>query len=112
MDFRGRREHYRRVARLAELRHLGFKGIDIATQYYEMARWQHCRAQICGASSSRSPRAPAMRTRPSGADGGSHPSGKRHGPPLTRSNARAIVRIHGEGKNIAPPRSAPIGHRV
>ena len=43
-----RREHYRRVARIAERRHLGIKGLDIATQYYEMARWQRRRGNLIG----------------------------------------------------------------
>ncbi len=43
-----RREHFRRVARIAERRHLGIKGLDIATQYYEMARWQHRRGNLIG----------------------------------------------------------------
>jgi hypothetical protein len=38
-----RREHYRCVARIAERRNDGLKGLDIATKYYEMARWQHRR---------------------------------------------------------------------
>jgi len=40
-----RREYYRRVA---ERRHLGIKGLDIATQYYEMARWQRRRGNLIG----------------------------------------------------------------
>ncbi len=43
-----RREHYRRVARIAERRHLGITGLDIATQYYEMARWQRRRGNLIG----------------------------------------------------------------
>lgn len=43
-----RREHYRRVARIAERRHLAIKGLDIATQYYEMARWQRRRGNLIG----------------------------------------------------------------
>ena len=42
------RAHYRRVARVAENRHLGIKGLDIATQYYEMARWQRRRGNLIG----------------------------------------------------------------
>jgi hypothetical protein len=41
-----RREHFRHVARIAERRHLGIKGLDIATQYYEMARWQRRRGNL------------------------------------------------------------------
>jgi hypothetical protein len=44
----GRREHYRRVARIAENRHLAIKGLDIGTQYYEMARWQRRRGNLIG----------------------------------------------------------------
>ena len=43
-----RREHYRRVARIAENRHLSINGLDIATQYYEMARWQRRRGNLIG----------------------------------------------------------------
>ena len=43
-----RREHYRRVARVAERRHFGIKGLDIATQYYEMSRWQRRRGNLIG----------------------------------------------------------------
>jgi hypothetical protein len=41
-----RREHYRRVARIAGRRHLGLKGLDVATRYCEMARWQHRRGSM------------------------------------------------------------------
>jgi hypothetical protein len=44
----GRRDYYRRVARIAQRRHLGIKGLDIATQYYEMARWQRRRGNLIG----------------------------------------------------------------
>ena len=43
-----RREHYRMVARIAERRHLGIKGLDVATKYYEMARWQRRRGNLIG----------------------------------------------------------------
>ena len=43
-----RRAHYRRVARIAERRHLGLKGLDVATRYCEMARWQHRRGNLIG----------------------------------------------------------------
>ena len=43
-----RRAHYQRVARIAERRHLGIKGLDIATQYYEMARWQRRHGNLIG----------------------------------------------------------------
>ena len=43
-----RREHYRRVARIAERRNGLLDGLDIATQYYEMARWQHRRGNLIG----------------------------------------------------------------
>ena len=43
-----RREHYRRVAHVAARRHLGIRGLDIATQYYEMARWQRRRGNLIG----------------------------------------------------------------
>lgn len=43
-----RREHYRRVADIAERRHLDIKGLDIATQYHEMARWQRRRGNLIG----------------------------------------------------------------
>lgn len=43
-----RRAHFRRVARIAGRRHLGIKGLDIATQYCEMARWQHRRGNLIG----------------------------------------------------------------
>lgn len=42
------RAHYRRVARVAENRHLGIKGLDIATQYYEMARSPRRRGNLIG----------------------------------------------------------------
>ena len=41
-----RRAHYGRVARIAERRQRGLKGLDIATKYYEMARWQHRRGSM------------------------------------------------------------------
>ena len=41
-----RRAHYRRVARIAEHRHLGLKSLDVATRYIEMARWQHRRGNM------------------------------------------------------------------
>ena len=44
----GRREHYRRVALIAKNRQRGLKGLDVATQYYEMARWQHRRGNLIG----------------------------------------------------------------
>jgi hypothetical protein len=43
-----RREHYRRVARIAENRHQSINGLDNATQYYEMARWQRRRGNLIG----------------------------------------------------------------
>ena len=43
-----RREHFRRVARIAERRHRSINGLDIATQYYAMARWQHRRGNLIG----------------------------------------------------------------
>ena len=43
-----RRAHYRRVARIAEHRHLGLKSLDVATRYTEMARWQHRRGTLIG----------------------------------------------------------------
>ncbi|MER2509375.1 MAG: hypothetical protein ABTQ27_11525 [Amaricoccus sp.] len=36
------------VARIAERRHLGIKGLDVATKYYEMARWQRRRGNLIG----------------------------------------------------------------
>ena len=33
-----RRAHFRRVARIAERRHVGIKSLDVATRYCEMAR--------------------------------------------------------------------------
>ena len=44
----GRRDYYRRVARIAERRNEGLRGLDVATQYYEMARWQHRRGNLIG----------------------------------------------------------------
>jgi hypothetical protein len=43
-----RREHYRRVARIAERRERDIAGLDIATQYCEMARWQRRRGNLIG----------------------------------------------------------------
>ena len=43
-----RREHYQLVARIAERRHSGINGLDIATQYCEMARWQRRRGNLIG----------------------------------------------------------------
>ena len=43
-----RRGHYRRVSRIAERRHRVINGLDTATQYYEMARWQHRRGNLIG----------------------------------------------------------------
>jgi hypothetical protein len=43
-----RRDHYCRVAGIAERRHLAIKGLDIATQYYELARWQRRRGNLIG----------------------------------------------------------------
>ena len=43
-----RREHYRRVARIAERRN-SLEGLDVATQYTELARWHRRRGNlICG----------------------------------------------------------------
>ena len=44
----GRRDHYRRVARIAQRRHIRINDLDIATQYHEMARWQHRRGNLIG----------------------------------------------------------------
>jgi hypothetical protein len=43
-----RRDYYRLVARIAERRNDGLRGLDVATQYYEMARWQHRRGNLIG----------------------------------------------------------------
>ena len=43
-----RRAHFRRVARIAKRRHLDIKGLDTATRYCEMARWQHRRGNLIG----------------------------------------------------------------
>lgn len=43
-----RREHYRWVAQIADRRHRGIDGLDIATQYYEMARWQRRPSNLIG----------------------------------------------------------------
>ena len=43
-----RRAHYRRVVRICKHRQRGIEGLDIATQYYEMARWQHRRGNLIG----------------------------------------------------------------
>ena len=43
-----RREHYCRVARIAGRRQEGLQGLDIATQYGEMARWQHRHGSLIG----------------------------------------------------------------
>ena len=43
-----RREYYRRGARIAEKRRLSIKGLDVATQYYLKARWQHRRGNLIG----------------------------------------------------------------
>ena len=43
-----RREHFRRVARIAERRHVDIKGLDTATRYCEMARWQHRPGNLIG----------------------------------------------------------------
>ena len=43
-----RRAHYGRVARIAERRQRGLKSLDVATQYHEMARWQHRRGSMIG----------------------------------------------------------------
>ena len=43
-----RRDHYRRVARIAERRHIRINRLDIATQYQEMARWQRRRGNLIG----------------------------------------------------------------
>ncbi len=64
-----RREHYRRVARVAERRHLGIDGLDTATQYYEMARWQRRSGNLIGGGhpryeANRLQAPPAVRTRP------------------------------------------------
>jgi hypothetical protein len=38
------RDHYARVARLAERRHRELQQLDVATRYAECARWQRSRA--------------------------------------------------------------------
>lgn len=43
-----RRTYYRRVARVAERRHRGLQGLDVATWYVERARWQHRRGNLIG----------------------------------------------------------------
>ena len=43
-----RRGYCRRVARIAVRRNDGLRGLDVATQYYEMARWQHRRDNLIG----------------------------------------------------------------
>ena len=43
-----RRDYHRHVARIAERRHKALRGLDIATKYYEMARWQHRRGNLIG----------------------------------------------------------------
>jgi hypothetical protein len=43
-----RREHYRRVARIADRRNGTLEGLDIATQYTEMARWQRRYRNLIG----------------------------------------------------------------
>ena len=43
-----RRAHFRRVARIAKRRHLDIKGLDTATRYCEMARWQHRPGNLIG----------------------------------------------------------------
>lgn len=43
-----RREHYRRVAEIAGRRDTGLEGLDVATKYYVMARWQHRRGNLIG----------------------------------------------------------------
>ena len=44
----GRRDHYRRVARIAQRRHIRINDLDIATQYHEMVRWQCRRGNLIG----------------------------------------------------------------
>ena len=41
-----RREHYRRVARIAERRHHFMDGLDLATKYEEVKRWRRRRGSL------------------------------------------------------------------
>lgn len=43
-----RREHYRRVTRIAERRYRGLNGLDTATRYEEVARWRRRRGALLG----------------------------------------------------------------
>jgi hypothetical protein len=43
-----RRQYFRRVARIAERRHLDIKGLDTATRYCAIARWQHRPGNLIG----------------------------------------------------------------
>ena len=43
-----RREHYRRVAQIAQRRQLAVEGLNVATQHFEMARWQRRRGNLIG----------------------------------------------------------------
>jgi hypothetical protein len=43
-----RRSYYRRVACIAERRNNGLRGLDVATEYCEMARWQHRLGNLIG----------------------------------------------------------------
>jgi hypothetical protein len=41
-----RRDHYRRVARIAERRHDFMDGLDLATKYEEVKRWRRRRGSM------------------------------------------------------------------
>ena len=104
-----RREHYRRVARIAERRNGSLEGLDVATQYTEMARWLRRHGNLIGGGH------PAIRApSPTNAAGGPGPalaratSGQRSSSSLSRpAPATRSRRAMPEEEQRTPPTASP-----